>query len=51
MITKNNKIMKIQDLINSGANVAVTIMMIIQTIATIFSGIDYMRGIKKYMKD
>ena len=32
-------------------NVAVTIMMIIQTIATIFSGIDYMRGIKKYMKD
>ena len=32
-------------------NVLVTIMMIIQTIATIFSGIDYMRGIKKYMKD
>ena len=32
-------------------NVAVTIMMIIQTIATIFSGIDYMRGIKKYLKD
>ena len=32
-------------------NVAVTVMMIIQTIATIFSGIDYMRGIKKYMKD
>ena len=32
-------------------NVVVTIMMIIQTIATVFSGIDYMRGIKKYMKD
>ena len=32
-------------------NVVVTIMMIIQTIATIFSGVDYMRGIKKYMKD
>ena len=32
-------------------NVVVTVMMIIQTIATIFSGIDYMRGIKKYMKD
>lgn len=32
-------------------NLAVTIMMIIQTIATIFSGIDYMRGIKKYIKD
>ena len=32
-------------------NVAVTVMMIIQTIATIFSGIDYMRGIKKYLKD
>ena len=32
-------------------NLAVTVMMIIQTIATIFSGIDYMRGIKKYMKD
>ena len=32
-------------------NVIVTVMMIIQTIATVFSGIDYMRGIKKYMKD
>ena len=32
-------------------NVAVTVMMVIQMIATIFSGIDYMRGIKKYMKD
>ena len=32
-------------------NVVVTIMMIIQTIATVFSGIDYMRGIRKYMKD
>ena len=32
-------------------NLVVTVMMIIQTIATIFSGIDYMRGIKKYMKD
>lgn len=29
-------------------NLVVTVMMIIQTIATIFSGIDYMRGIKKY---
>lgn len=32
-------------------NVTVTLMMIIQTIATIFSGIDYMRGIKKYIKE
>ena len=32
-------------------NIVVTVMMIIQTIATIFSGVDYMRGIKKYMKD
>ncbi len=32
-------------------NVAVTTMMIIQTIATIFSGVDYIRDIKKYMKD
>lgn len=32
-------------------NLAVTVMMIIQTIATIFSGIDYMRDIKKYLKD
>ena len=32
-------------------NVIVTLMMIIQTIATIFSGLDYMKGIKKYLKD
>lgn len=32
-------------------NVVVTIMMIIQTIATIFSGVDYMRDIKKYLND
>lgn len=32
-------------------NLVVTVMMIIQTIATIFSGIDYMRGFKKYLKD
>ena len=32
-------------------NAVVTFMMIIQTIATIFSGIDYMRGIKKYLKN
>ena len=32
-------------------NTVVTLMMIIQTIATIFSGIDYMRGIKKYIND
>ncbi len=32
-------------------NVVVTVMMIIQTIATIFSGIDYMKDIKKYLKN
>ena len=32
-------------------NVIVTLMMIVQTIATIFSGIDYMRDIKSYVKD
>ena len=31
-------------------NLTVTIMMIVQTIATIFSGIDYMKGIKDLMK-
>lgn len=31
-------------------NIVVTIMMIIQTIATIFSGVDYMKGIKDIMK-
>lgn len=31
-------------------NVIVTIMMIIQTIATIFSGIDYMKGAKELIK-
>ncbi|MBO6244054.1 MAG: CDP-diacylglycerol--glycerol-3-phosphate 3-phosphatidyltransferase [Clostridia bacterium] len=30
-------------------NLIVTIMMIIQTIATIFSGVDYMKGIKEYL--
>lgn len=32
-------------------NIIVTGMMIIQTIATIFSGLDYMKGGKKLMKD
>ena len=32
-------------------NLIVTIMMIIQVIATIFSEIDYMKGAKKYIKD
>ena len=32
-------------------NLIVTILMIIQVIATIFSGADYMKGAKKYMKD
>ena len=32
-------------------NLAVTIMMIVQTIATIFSGVDYMKGAKDLMKD
>lgn len=31
-------------------NLIVTIMMIIQTIATIFSGVDYMKGAKELMK-
>ena len=31
-------------------NLVVTIMMILQTIATILSGLDYMKGIKKYLK-
>ena len=34
-----------------GLNVMVTFMMIIQTIATIFSGIDYMKGAKDLIKD
>ena len=32
-------------------NILVTIMMIIQTIATIFSGIDYLKGAKDVIKD
>ena len=32
-------------------NLIVTIMMIVQTVATIFSGIDYMKGAKKLIKD
>ena len=32
-------------------NIIVTGMMIIQTIATIFTGLDYMKGAKKLMKD
>ena len=32
-------------------NLVVTIMMIVQTIATIFSGIDYMKGAKDLIKD
>lgn len=32
-------------------NVIVTIMMIIQTIATIFSGLDYMKGAKELIKE
>lgn len=32
-------------------NLVVTIMMIIQTIATIFSGVDYMKGAKDLIKD
>ena len=32
-------------------NLIVTILMIVQIIATIFSGIDYMKGAKKYIKD
>lgn len=32
-------------------NLVVTVMMIIQTIATIFSGVDYMKGSKKLIKN
>lgn len=32
-------------------NVIVTIMMIVQTIATVFSGVDYMKGAKHFIKD
>lgn len=32
-------------------NITVTLMMIIQTIATIFSGIEYMKGAKELIKD
>ncbi len=32
-------------------NLIVTLLMIIQVIATIFSGVDYMKGSKKYIKD
>ncbi len=32
-------------------NAIVTVMMIVQTIATIFSGIDYMKGAKKLIKE
>ena len=32
-------------------NILVTVMLIVQTIATIVSGIDYLKGIKKYLKD
>lgn len=34
-----------------GLNIIVTFMMIIQTIATIFSGIDYMKGAKDLIKE
>ena len=37
--------------VSLGLNVMVTFMMIIQTIATIFSGIDYMKGAKDLLKD
>ena len=37
--------------ISLGLNIIVTFMMIIQTIATIFSGIDYMKGAKDLIKD
>lgn len=36
--------------ISLALNLVVTIMMIVQTIATILSGVDYMKGIKKYLK-
>ena len=32
-------------------NILVTVMMIVQTIATIFSGIDYLKGAKELIKD
>ena len=32
-------------------NLIVTILMILQVIATVFSGIDYMKGAKKYIKE
>lgn len=32
-------------------NLIVTILMIVQVVATIFSGIDYMKGAKKYIKE
>ena len=32
-------------------NFIVTIMMIVQTVATIFSGLDYMKGAKKLIND
>ena len=32
-------------------NVIATLMMIIQTIATVFSGIDYLKGAKEFIKD
>lgn len=32
-------------------NLVVTIMMLIQTIATVFSGVDYMKGAKELIKD
>lgn len=37
--------------VSLGLNIIVTFMMIIQTIATIFSGIDYMKGAKDLIKD
>ena len=37
--------------ISLALNIIVTFMMIIQTIATIFSGIDYMKGAKDLIKD
>lgn len=37
--------------VSLGLNIIVTFMMIIQTIATIFSGIDYIKGAKDLIKD
>lgn len=37
--------------VSLGLNIIVTFMMIIQTIATIFSGIDYMKGAKDLIKN